>query len=271
MAGDWMEMRLDLEDDPAVIQIADLTDLETMDVVARLYRIWAWANRQTSDGRLRFVTLAWIDKKVSTPGFAAAMCEAKWLKATDAGVSIPKYYRHNGESAKRRAKTRDRVRKHRKKRVTGNATVTQEALPQKRTEEKRTEEQNTDPVAAIAATARSRTKSAPARKKPSIQWSPETGFVGIADADRTRWAAAYPACDLDRQLAAMDVWLRENPAKAHKSRWGRFVSSWLSRSQDRGGDSHATATRTNTSADVRRAAEAAKQYPEPEDRPLRRY
>jgi hypothetical protein len=30
-------------------------------------------------------------------------------------------------------------------------------------------------------------------------------------------------------------WLKANPTKAHKSNWRRFVVSWLTRSQDRGG------------------------------------
>jgi hypothetical protein len=33
----------------------------------------------------------------------------------------------------------------------------------------------------------------------------------------------------------MTEWLRANPAKAHKSRWRAFVTSWLTRSQDKGG------------------------------------
>lgn len=84
--------------------------------------------------------------------------------------------------------------------------------------------------------------SAPTRGKPRskptdpIAWHPEAGWSGITEADRAAWAAAYPACDIPRQLAAMGEWLRANPAKARKSAWRRFVSSWLSRSQDRGGD-----------------------------------
>ena len=61
-------------------------------------------------------------------------------------------------------------------------------------------------------------------------------WQGITEADRTSWQAAYPAVDIDRQLAAMLVWLGANPAKAPKSNYARFIASWMSRSQDRGGD-----------------------------------
>lgn len=70
----------------------------------------------------------------------------------------------------------------------------------------------------------------------SILWTPEKKWEGITEEDRTTWAVAFPACDLDRQLAAMTAWLKANPKKAHKSKWDRFIVNWLTRSQDRGGD-----------------------------------
>lgn len=76
----------------------------------------------------------------------------------------------------------------------------------------------------------------PKTEKRTIRWGTVEGFTGITDADRERWTKAYPACDLDRQLAQMDDWLRANPAKARKSNWASFVGRWLSRAQDRGGD-----------------------------------
>jgi hypothetical protein len=75
----------------------------------------------------------------------------------------------------------------------------------------------------------------PAREY-KINWTPATGWQGITDADKARWRAAYPSCDLDRQLAAMDAWLRANPTKAIKRNFGAFITNWLSRSQARGGD-----------------------------------
>jgi hypothetical protein len=76
----------------------------------------------------------------------------------------------------------------------------------------------------------------PSKPKDSIAWMPATGWTGITEADRAAWGVAYPACDLTRQLAAADQWLRANPAKAHKSLWRKFIAGWLSRAQERGGD-----------------------------------
>ena len=76
------------------------------------------------------------------------------------------------------------------------------------------------------------------RRSPSadsIRWTPAAGWEGIEPADRQGWAAAYPACDIARELAAAAEWLKANPEKARKSKWRAFVTRWLSRSQDRGG------------------------------------
>ena len=71
--------------------------------------------------------------------------------------------------------------------------------------------------------------------KDSIGWSVESGWQGITDQHRQAWATAYPACTLDIELVRATEWLIANPTKARKSNWRRFLVSWLTRSQDRGG------------------------------------
>lgn len=68
-----------------------------------------------------------------------------------------------------------------------------------------------------------------------IAWTAAGGWQGITDADRAAWRQAYPAVALDAELARASEWLRANPAKAHRKAWRRFLTSWLSRTQDRGG------------------------------------
>lgn len=91
-----------------------------------------------------------------------------------------------------------------------------------------------------------------------IIWQSADGFAGITERDRAEWAEAYPAVNLDRQLAAMHQWLLANPTKARKSNWRRFVTGWFSRKQDRGGDAVApqVSSRIETS-DERRARKDA--------------
>jgi len=60
-------------------------------------------------------------------------------------------------------------------------------------------------------------------------------WCGISDDDVKGWKEAYPACDIKIELAKMKEWVLSNKAKGKKSNWRRFITNWLSRSQDRGG------------------------------------
>jgi hypothetical protein len=66
-----------------------------------------------------------------------------------------------------------------------------------------------------------------------------TGEVWEADdADIIQWQKTYPAVDIFLELAKMESWLDANPTKRKTSKGiKRFVNSWLSRAQDRGGSS----------------------------------
>lgn len=51
-----------------------------------------------------------------------------------------------------------------------------------------------------------------------------------------KWKEAYPAVDVEQELHKMTVWLDSNPQRK-KTRRGidRFINTWLSREQDKGG------------------------------------
>jgi uncharacterized protein YdaU (DUF1376 family) len=88
------------------------------------------------------------------------------------------------------------------------------------------------PVVAPSDPPKRRKRSQP---KDAIGWSVESGWQGITEQHRQAWATAYPACTLDIELVRATEWLIANPTKARKSNWRRFLVSWLTRSQDRGG------------------------------------
>lgn len=78
-----------------------------------------------------------------------------------------------------------------------------------------------------------------AGKPPSptaISWTAESGFTGVTDSDLEEWKTAYPAVNLTRSMAAAGQWLKANPTRAKKSNWRRFLTNWLQRDQNRGGD-----------------------------------
>lgn len=81
-------------------------------------------------------------------------------------------------------------------------------------------------------------KSAPASSSPSVIDLPATQgmVVSITEADVAEWRDAFPAVDVLQQLRAMRQWLLANERNRKTARGMRkFVVSWLSRDQDRGG------------------------------------
>lgn len=104
--------------------------------------------------------------------------------------------------------------------------------------------------------------------KGAIRYVVESAtWEGITPADMTAWAAAYPAVDIPRQLAAAAAWVRANPKQGRKANYGRFIAGWLSRDQDRGGRAASGGGRNNghptqrrTLADTNRERDAATGY-----------
>ena len=58
----------------------------------------------------------------------------------------------------------------------------------------------------------------------------------VSQSDIDEWQELYPAVDVLQQLRAMRGWCDANPSR-RKTKTGirRFINSWLSREQDRGG------------------------------------
>lgn len=129
MAGDWLKMRHDLADDPAVIRLGCACRLDEDAVIGKLFRLWSWADRHTQAGHADGVGLDWVDRTVRCPGFAAEMVRVGWLEETGSGLAFPRFDRHCSDTAKARALTGNRVKRHR------NAPSVTDALPEKRREE----------------------------------------------------------------------------------------------------------------------------------------
>jgi hypothetical protein len=113
MAGDWIKMRADLAEDPAVIAIGAKLGMDEFSVVGRLQCLWSWADGQSRDGHASGVTQQWVDRKVQRDGFAQAMCDVGWLSVDNSGITIPNFDHHNGDTAKTRALGTKRKQKER--------------------------------------------------------------------------------------------------------------------------------------------------------------
>lgn len=130
MAGDWIKFEHATLDKPEVIAMADMLGTSADDVVGKLLRVWVWFDKQSRFGDAGSVTesalMRFIDHHVGSQGFAACMKKVGWLCAD----GLPNFDRHNGETAKNRALSKNRMKRKR------YANVTQEASPEKRREEK---------------------------------------------------------------------------------------------------------------------------------------
>lgn len=134
MAGDWIKMRCNLDTDWRVIQIASQLEMSELHVVGCLWKLWTWADQNTADGNAVSVTDVTLDRFTGVTGFASSMRNVGWLTGENYQITFPNFVEHNGSTAKKRAKTQQRVSKHRNARSVTDVTL--KALPEKRREEK---------------------------------------------------------------------------------------------------------------------------------------
>lgn len=108
MAGEWIKMRADLHDDPAVFRLSTLLKTDKFSVIGRLHTFWSWVDRHSVDGRVDGAASTYVDEVVRQEGFADALVVVGWLVVDETGISVPKFDRHNGDSAKNRAQKSER-------------------------------------------------------------------------------------------------------------------------------------------------------------------
>lgn len=259
--SDWLPIQCDLHSHQATLQIAEETGLDPDAVVGVLIRVWSWAQQRSHNGRIAQVFCATIDRVSGKKGFGEAMKNAGWLEVGDGFVRFPRWEKWLGQGVKRRIQAAKRMAKKRANDVALGAQQDANGLREQgaptTTSRLRRETKTEDAIASSA-----RRGELPVRT--SIRWT-TSGWYGITDEDRKAWTSAFPACDIERQLAAMDVWLQANPAKAKKSSWSRFIVNWLTKSQDRGGD-----VRSNGNAGGHRERRRAAEYGETLTLPITR-
>ena len=114
MAGDWIPMRLDLYEDPSVIQMATALGEREEVVVGYLHKVWSWASRQLRDGCATGVSVSTLGRATNLPGFPEVMRDAGWLSEDSDGISFPNWDHWLSESAKKRLQNTQRQRQKRK-------------------------------------------------------------------------------------------------------------------------------------------------------------
>ena len=229
MAGEWIPIDCNLGTKPEVLELVDDTGVPVEAVVYRLIQLWSWAAMNTADGTLRATPARLQAVAGGDEAFWLAVERVGWVTFLNGTVVIEGWEKRFSRAAK--ARLQDARRKASERSV----RTLSEKCPKKIGLQDSTGEKNTYIPAAPVATTETRKPRSRSQPTDSIRWTPAAGWEGITAEDRAAWAAAYPACDVARELAAAGEWLRANPEKARKSRWRSFLVRWLSRSQDRGG------------------------------------
>lgn len=137
MAGDWLKWCKGLTRKREVVLVAGRLGMHRRQVAGTYMEFAEWADDETTDGRIAGVTAEYIDDLVTTPGFARALEAVGWLRFTEDGILIPNFKRHNGQTAKTRARNQ---RNQRVRRVTVKSPPRGDAAVTKRSPEKSLEQ-----------------------------------------------------------------------------------------------------------------------------------
>lgn len=142
MAGDWIKFELTTMDKPEVCQIADLAGIDPDAVVGKLMRVWGWFDQQTENGNAPSVSKKLLDRSVGVAGFCDHMKSVGWMVEEGGRISLPRFDRHNGRTAKNRLLTAKRVANHKNANAKGNAPTVSDALPKEDVEKSKSKKQN---------------------------------------------------------------------------------------------------------------------------------
>lgn len=117
MAGDWIKWEHGLIDKPEVFRMSVFLHSTKEVIVCRLMKFWEWCDSNIPESAIHedgsaYVTLsprdgdnmAYIDALVGLELFAASLADAGWIRFRGGRIELPNFGRHNGETAKTRAR-----------------------------------------------------------------------------------------------------------------------------------------------------------------------
>ena len=143
IAGDWLKIEKATLRKPEILTLSALLNLHPDQVLGMVLRFWDWADSNSVDGSIGpQITEEIIDSHLGTPGLAAALLSVGWLGKRSQQLIIPRFGRHMGSSAKKRALTALRVGRSRSN-AACNADVTHQTLQPLLSSSLPAEEENT--------------------------------------------------------------------------------------------------------------------------------
>jgi len=235
----WLAIDAALELNHKVVRFRASLRWSDNDLVARLYRLWAWVRRDRPDGILSRDDIdsipAIMDREPLEGDVVTALLTFKLIEPVgDGSFIIHDWLEKNGgfvRNAKRMREFRYRARTEQAqyKHVRGE----QEQYRKKKQESKALPREE-PPVLSGPDTAKDSVYALPTNVKDS--------FFGVSALDIEGWKALYPAVDVDQQIRKMIGWLDSHPTKRKTARGMKaFVNGWLGKEQDRGGSTNGPA------------------------------
>jgi hypothetical protein len=199
------------------------------EALGAVVRFWVWADSNTVDGVVDGVAPTDVDAVLSCPGLCRGLETVGWLVIDNKKerITIPKFERHNGESAKKRALSSERQARWRANSV--DAAV--DAAPPTREEKRREDKKET---------------SAPKNgaHKNVVDNSPVFESLPLIDGSEfqvrqsllEQLSPLYPAVDVQATVREMKGWLLLNSHR-RKTRRGvkSFIGKWLQGEQEKHG------------------------------------
>ena len=216
--------------------IASYLNIDT--VLGKLTRFWKFAGDNSNDGLIRETTVEAIDSYTNATGMTESLIRVGWCKITADGLAIVAWQQAFAKEQRRREQTAERVRRLRERRRNERPFV-QKELPFMTSKPEPTPPPIGEPKPKVTPSAAP--KASPQTHiwgKPPVQLNSITGeWLGINADLMTLWTESCPAVHLASELKKAAMWCIGNKARGRKSDYKRFLTSWLQRCQDRGGNS----------------------------------
>ena len=241
----WIPVDVDLFRKPKFVALCRTLQVGRFEGAGRVLAIWCWVQ---SYGPQTTLDASAVDEATGTPpGTTDALIASGWASANKRsgtirfswpGETLAEIRERRSEAGRRAVRARwDRVRAEQADGCDSDTDVLRtnyktESKSKTKSKTKRLEPSGSSLVPVDVETSSTGTDNGPkASRTSAIEWHPETGFGGVTDADRRAWAAAYPAVDIDAELAKAHAWLA---AEAPSGRWRNVragLRRWMARSQ----------------------------------------
>ena len=256
VAGEWIQLDINLYEKPEVQEIIDLTATTIEQVVYRLFRLWGWASLNTTDGTLAGSEGTLIRMFGGDKAFWEAVQSVGWIKFTTKKITITSWDKRFSKGAKARIMdNRSKATRRMSGQQPDKSRTTTGQDPSKkgtRGEEKRREEIREEDKSSCSETAAPPPEPNKAKRynPPAVVDNTPVLYLVpvIGDPANPLWnltrglldelSRFYPGHSVERSIRSAVAWIAANPEKRKTAKgMRRFLTGWIEREVNRTGSS----------------------------------